>query len=234
VTIDVPKYLNYLLTRFLEKGGTLIRGCIQHIDQVLEAGSAPFKNDVSIKGSACPDAVVVCVGLGARFLGGVEDKTVYPSRGQTVILNAPWVRSGCTFEGAGEYTYIIPRRSGNVVVGGTLGADDWYPKSRPETTLDILKRGLALCPELAPPDVRASRTPTVEDVLPIIKEEACGLRPMRKDGVRIELEYLSSNSRKIPVVYNYGHGRQGYISSNGSADVALRLMEEGIDLLHLY
>lgn len=73
-------------------------------------------------------------------------------------------------------------------------------------TLDILKRGLALCPELAPPDVRASRTPTVEDILPLVKEEPCGLRPMRKDGVRVELEYLSSarNGRKIPVVYNYG------------------------------
>ena len=125
MTIDVPKYLNYLLTRFLEKGGTLIRGSVQHIDQILEAGSAPFKDDVSTEGSAGPDAVVVCVGLGARFLGGVEDKTVYPSRGQTVILHAPWVRSGCTFEGTGAWTYIIPRRSGNVVVGGTLGVDDW-------------------------------------------------------------------------------------------------------------
>ena len=81
-----------------------------------------------------------------------------------------------------------------------------YPKSRPETTLDILKRALALCPELAPLDVRALRTPTVEDILPIVKEEACGLRPMRKDGVRIELEHLSCarSGRQIPVVYNYG------------------------------
>ncbi|KAF8804606.1 D-aspartate oxidase [Phlegmacium glaucopus] len=226
VTIDVPNYLNYLLTLFLEKGGTLIRGHVQHIDEVLEAGSALFKND----GLVCPpDAVVVCVGLGARFLGGVEDKTVYPSRGQTVILHAPWVRSGRTFEGAEEWTYIIPRRSGDVVVGSTLGVDDWYPKSRPETTLDILRRGLALCPELAPPDVRASRTPTVDDILPIVKEEACGLRPTRKDGVRIELEHLNAcNGRKIPVVYNYGHGSTGYISSIGSADLALRLVEEGV------
>ena len=125
MTIDVPKYLKYLLTRFLEKGGTLIRGCVQHIDQVLEAGSAPFKDGVSAEGLTGPDAVVVCVGLGARFLGGVEDKTVYPSRGQTVILHAPWVRSGCSFQAAGEWTYIIPRRSGNVVVGGSLGVDDW-------------------------------------------------------------------------------------------------------------
>jgi len=62
--------------------------------------------------------IIVCVGLGARFLGGVEDKTVYPSRGQTVILHAPWVRFGRTFEGAGG-------RSGDVVVGSTQCVDDW-------------------------------------------------------------------------------------------------------------
>lgn len=125
MTIDVPKYLNYLLKRFLEKGGTIIRGHVQHIDQVLEAGSAPFKDDFSSEGLAGPDAVVVCVGLGARFLGGVEDKTVYSSRGQTVILQAPWVRSSCRLEVAGEWTHVIPRKSGYVVVGGTLGVDDW-------------------------------------------------------------------------------------------------------------
>jgi len=44
----------------------------------------------------------------------------------------------------------------------------------------------------------------VEDILPIVKEEACGLRLMRKNGVRIELEHLSAyKGRKIPVVYNY-------------------------------
>jgi hypothetical protein len=125
VSIDVPKYLNYLLRRFLEKGGTVVRGHVQHIDQVLEAGSAPFKDDDVDVSREGPDAVVVCVGLGARFLGGVEDKTMYPSRGQTVIVHAPWVRSGCRFQIGGEWTYVIPRRSGNVVVGCTLGVDDW-------------------------------------------------------------------------------------------------------------
>ena len=142
VTIDVPKYLNYLLARFLEKGGNVIRGCVQHIDQVLEAGSVPFKKGVSTEGSTGPDAVVVCVGLGARFLGGVEDKTVYPSRGQTVILHAPWVCSGWTLEAAGEWTYIIPRRSGSVVVGGTLGVDDWKVLSGTTSCWEILNRCL--------------------------------------------------------------------------------------------
>lgn len=66
------------------------------------------------------DAVVVCTGLWARTLGGVEDSTVYPLRGQTVTIRAPWVRFGITESGGkdekGEeiVTYVIPRRSSDV------------------------------------------------------------------------------------------------------------------------
>jgi hypothetical protein len=66
------------------------------------------------------DAVVVCTGLATRALGGVEDSTMYPSRGQTVVVRAPWVRFGIMESGGkddkGEevLTYIIPRRSSDV------------------------------------------------------------------------------------------------------------------------
>lgn len=65
-------------------------------------------------------AVVVCTGLSTRFLGGVEDSTMHPLRGQVIILRAPWVKVGMTEFGAvdenGEekLTYIIPRRTGEV------------------------------------------------------------------------------------------------------------------------
>ena len=42
-----------------------------------------------------------------------------------------------------------------VIVGGTKIVDDYYPAPRPETAEDILKRGFELCPELAPPEIRA-------------------------------------------------------------------------------
>ena len=104
ITIDVPIYLNYLLSRFLAKGGKIQRASIQHITQVAEGAFCPS-----------PDAIVVCAGLGARFLGGVEDKDVYPIRGQTVLIRAPWIRFGKTLSGYdGVVTYIIPRRSGDV------------------------------------------------------------------------------------------------------------------------
>lgn len=81
-----------------------------------------------------------------------------------------------------------------------------YPLPRPETTRDILERGFAMCPELAPPEVRKQREPTLEDVLPLIIEEGCGLRPARKDGIRLEMEWFEAGKNtRVPVVFNYGY-----------------------------
>jgi D-amino-acid oxidase len=118
LTIDTPKYLNYLLSRFLASGGTVARGTVQHINQVIEGGAT------ALSGSGKPshaDAVVVCAGLGARMLGGVEDKGMYPIRGQTVLLKAPWIKYGRTMvEKDGSRTYTIPRRCGDVRVNSFL------------------------------------------------------------------------------------------------------------------
>lgn len=89
-------------------------------------------------------------------------------------------------------------------MGGTKISDDWYPTPRPEISEDILKRGFALCPELAPPEIRAKREPTIEDVRSIIIEPGCGLRPARKGGIRLEVELFQSAGNAVPVVYNYG------------------------------
>ncbi|KAF9527454.1 D-amino-acid oxidase [Crepidotus variabilis] len=233
LTIDVPVYLNFLLSRLLEKGGTIVRGRVQHISQVLEAGTYPFKDHSRLVGRnepiVPPHAVFVCLGLGARFLGGLEDHDMYPARGQTVILRAPWIKSGMAFhgDGANRWAYVIPRRSGDVIVGGTMGINDWYPKARPETTHEILEYALLYCPELVPLDFRETeRLPLVDDLKSIIVEEACGLRPMRKGGPRIELDYLNTRGRQVPVIFNYGHGPYGYMASIGSANMCLKLLKE--------
>ncbi|KAJ6590458.1 D-amino-acid oxidase [Mycena vulgaris] len=224
LTIDSPVYLNFLLSRFLAAGGSIVRGEVQHIAQVVEGGVGIFNGRKCI---SSPSAVVVCVGLGARTLGGVEDKDMYPIRGQTVLLRAPWVRFGRGLTFKGGSTYIIPRRSGDVIVGGIKVDNDWFPVPRAETTLDILKRGLALCPELAPPEIRAQREPVLEDLQPIIIEEGCGLRPARKGGIRLEVQWVENrNQKKVPVVFNYGHGGAGYQSSWSSASLALELLEQ--------
>ncbi|PPQ74276.1 hypothetical protein CVT26_003900 [Gymnopilus dilepis] len=254
VNTDAPTFLNYLLAEFLASGGTIVRGSVMHINQVIESGPGAFASSSGEAGARSkyplPDAVVVCLGLGARYLGGVEDTNVYPVRGQTVLLRAPWVKRCMSLSGGkdGIWTYVIPRRSGDVIVGGTYDANDWYSLPRPETTQDIFRRVLEICPELVPPEVRSEgRKGSIEDLLPIIVEENCGFRPCRKGGVRLEKEWLQTPSRTIPVVHNYGqvvflglpltgvlttprnrHGGFGYIACYGSASAALRLLEEAL------
>lgn len=87
-----------------------MRGAVQHINEVIEGGPRIFDKARNI--SSPVDAVIVCTGLGARSLGGVEDKAMYPLRGQTVLLRAPWVNFGRS----NDWTYIIPRRSGDVCI----------------------------------------------------------------------------------------------------------------------
>ncbi|KIJ58476.1 hypothetical protein HYDPIDRAFT_178061 [Hydnomerulius pinastri MD-312] len=74
-TLNTPVYINWLLARFLAGGGTTKRMSLQHITQVLEGVDAPN-----------PTVIVVCPGVGARFLGRIEDKNVYPIRGRAILL----------------------------------------------------------------------------------------------------------------------------------------------------
>lgn len=220
VSVDVPIYFNYLLSRFLAHGGAIVRAQVQHVSQVMEGGVGPF---TGAKNPCKPAAVVACVGLGVRFLGGVEDKDLIAIRGQTILLKAPWVDE-CIHTYDGPMSYVIPRRSGGVVVGGTYGKDDWYPLARPETSKEILERVLKIYPKIAPPEVRVIREAKVEDIAPIIIEDRCGLRPGRKQGIRIDVDF----SGAVPLVLNYGHGGYGYISSWGSARLALELLEDAM------
>ncbi|ESK96340.1 d-amino-acid oxidase [Moniliophthora roreri MCA 2997] len=224
LTIDPPTYLNYLLSRFCGAGGIIVRGTVSHIVQVIEGGIGIFSHSAP----SPPDAIVICAGLGTRFLGGIEDKAMYPIRGQTVLLRAPWVQDmPCFFRDDRNPAYVIPRGSGNVLVGGTFHANDWYPKPRPEITQEMLEHAISLCPELAPPEIRSEREPTVEDLKTIIIEEGVGLRPARHGGIRLGVEWMDTvvSERKIPVVFNYGHGGYGYQSSWGSAAAAVDILE---------
>lgn len=93
----------------------VVRGAVQHINQVLEGGPNIFRSSGKHATSAPPDAVIVCTGIGTRFLGGVEDWNIHPIRGQTVLIRAPWIKFGKTTAAEnGDVTYVIPRRSGDV------------------------------------------------------------------------------------------------------------------------
>ena len=74
---------------------------------------------------------------------------------------------------------------------------DRYPHPLPEVTEGILKRGLELCPELAP---------TFEELKALVIEEGCGLRPGRVGGIRLESVHMPNRwGKDVPVVFNYGY-----------------------------
>jgi D-amino-acid oxidase len=85
-----------------------------------------------------------------------------------------------------------------------------YPRARTETTKAILERALKLHSSVfAPPEVLAERTPTLEDIQTRIVEEGCGLRPARKGGIRLGVEWVdypgeSAQKAQKPVIFNYG------------------------------
>jgi len=84
VAIDVPKYLKWQLQKFTDGGGNTQRCRLKHIKEA-------FGENV--------DVVVNCTGLRASNLGGVEDQTMYPTRGQTILVRAPHVKSMKTLNG---------------------------------------------------------------------------------------------------------------------------------------
>lgn len=96
------------------------------------------------------------------------------------------------------WVYVLVGRArlilGQVILGGTLDADDWYPHPRAETGRAILGRALALMPAL----VRGGQT------APEVIEHGCGLRPARRGGIRLEGGTVTAAGRTVPVVYNYG------------------------------
>ena len=116
--MDTAPYLDKLVARIKDLGGTIYRATLSSLASALDI----------IPGSP-PIAIVNCTGLGSLGLNDVQDTDMFPIRGQVIVLKAPWIKEGHTKQVGkligGERTYTIPRRSGEVVIGGTREVDDW-------------------------------------------------------------------------------------------------------------
>ncbi|SDJ49593.1 FAD-dependent oxidoreductase [Streptomyces indicus] len=181
--LDMPVFLRYLVRRLLDAGGAVEERTVTDLGE--PAAEAP--------------AVVNCSGLGAREL--VPDETVYPVRGQLVVVENPGLDRW--FVGGTE-AYLIPHPRG-VVLGGTADEHDWSREPDPATAAGIVERCARIHPELA-----SAR----------ILEHRVGLRPARP-SVRLERELTAEGT---VLVHNYGHGGGGVTAAWGCAhDVAALL-----------
>lgn len=177
--VTMPKYLDYLRARYEAGGGTI------EVSRVtsLTAIDAPV--------------VVNCTGIGARDL--VPDPSVYPVRGQVVVVENPGVREfyiDHTLHGA-DYVYIFPHDD-VVLLGGTAEEGAWDLSPRPDVAERIVADSGRVDPRL-----RGAR----------VVDQRVGLRPCR-DEVRLEAEPLDGGR---VLWHNYGHGGGGVTLSWGCA-----------------
>jgi D-amino-acid oxidase len=71
--------LAWLVKTLYKLGGRLEKQSFDSIQQVIEQ----YKD---------ADIVVNCTGLGSYYLTDVKDHTMYPIRGQTVVVRAPHIK----------------------------------------------------------------------------------------------------------------------------------------------
>eukprot|EP00026_Physarum_polycephalum_P013333 Phypoly_transcript_13723.p1 GENE.Phypoly_transcript_13723~~Phypoly_transcript_13723.p1 ORF type:complete len:336 (-),score=42.68 Phypoly_transcript_13723:35-1015(-) len=182
IVADTDLYLDFLMDKFVRRGGTIIQKEVNNIDELFT------KYNI----------VINCSGLGAREL--VNDDTIYPTRGQTVIVKNKEHSHSLMYDGykPEDLVYIVPRTR-TTVLGGTAQANNWNLQPDENDTKDILKKVGQLHPSFR--DVE------------VVKVKV-GLRPTRP-SVRLEHEWRQDGEKLL--VHNYGHGGSGYTIGWGCA-----------------
>ncbi|GES64846.1 D-amino acid oxidase [Aspergillus terreus] len=208
VCINTPVYLSWLVGQCRKAGAVFKRGVLHHVKDAAAAHHTGQPADV----------IINCTGLSSKKLGGVRDDKLYPGRGQVVVVrNDPGVMlaTSGTDDGEDELVYMMTRAAGGgTVIGGCYQKNQWDPLPDPNLAVRIMKRAIALCPQLV------GEGQGIEG-LDIIRH-GVGLRPLREGGVRLEAEKIDG----VNVVHNYGHGGFGYQASFGCAQDVVALVND--------
>ncbi|KAF2115739.1 D-amino-acid oxidase [Lophiotrema nucula] len=211
VCINTAIYLPWLVSQCLKNGVIFKRAVFKHISEAATLGVHQSKK---------ADLVVNCTGLMASKLGGVEDKTVIPARGQIVVVRneaGKMMDISGTDDGDEEACYIMTRAAGGgTILGGSYQLGNWDSQVDPNMAVRIMKRAVQLCPTLT-----GGKDIEHLDVV----RHGVGLRPVRQGGTRIEKERING----LWVVHNYGAGGAGYQSSYGCAQAAVTLVDEALE-----
>lgn len=192
VVVDTDIYLDYLVNKVKKLGIQIIIKEVKDIQETFD--------------KYC--IVVNCTGLGSREL--LKDDTIFPTRGQTVIVKNKAQQYSIMDDGcaADELVYIVPRTH-NTVLGGTAQENDWNTEPNAKDTEDIIRKARLLSPHFG--DVE-------------IVQVKVGLRPTRPT-IRLEPEYFQYGKDKKLVVHNYGHGGSGYTVAWGCAQEVAAILE---------
>ncbi len=186
ILMDTSMYVSWLVEQYKQLGGTVEQKEITDINEAFEDH----------------DTVINCTGLGSRTL--FNDDKVYPVRGQVVLVKPNgFEQVMADDEGRNSMAVIIPRIN-DIVLGGTVQANNWSLEVDPKDTDDILRKAKAISP--------------IFNNVEVI-EAKVGLRPAR-DEVRLEAEQFGDKT----VIHNYGHGGAGFTLSWGCANDVVELV----------
>lgn len=201
-TIDTDQYLAWLQDAVVAAGATitrhLIRGPLAEQEEVLRAHHGA-------------EVIINCAGLGSAELA--NDATMDPHRGGLLRMindgsgmppiTAAHAVANDVDTGEQNMIFVVPRGRDRLLLGGLVEPGQF------DTHLTIqnhrpLREMLQRCVEFLPA-LRGARLDP-DDPLRV------GLRPFRRDGVRLELQ---PGTR---IVHNYGHGGAGVSLSWGCAE----------------
>ena len=211
ICINTAIYLPWLLGQCLKYGVIVKRAILTNINEAKYLSHTGEKANI----------IVNSTGLGSLKLGGVEDTTVAPARGQIVVVrnetpkNLPLFMCSSALDESGEEIYAMQRAAGGgTVIGGTYQIGNWDTQPDPNTANRIMQRVVDLIPEIA-----GGKGITGLSII----RHGVGFRPYRKGGMRLEEEKLDDDTW---VIHNYGHSGWGYMGSYGCAEGVVELVSK--------
>jgi len=239
VVVDSPRYLARMLGE-LEKDPN-VRVSIGPDFRFKTLGDAV----AAAAGLKC-FALVNCTGLGAGALtgdvemlsgrGGVAHYPRKPAEDSALSWNCVVMCEDKPFGSDTEPAYVIPR--GDVLVVGGSYYELKKPLPRQTSTLPgIESKGFVNTTITDPAELirlasnrlalAGSSAGPPSLVTPL--RTWVGHRPVRRSGIRVELDASSvSSAAAVSVVHNYGHGGSGWTVMHGTAEAAADLVDEAL------
>ncbi len=182
--INPPLFLDWLRRSLIDRGVQFVQREISSFEEAA--------------GEADTNIIINTSGVGAQALA--KDPTVIPYRGHCAVVrcaNVPRVVRLAAL----EQTWCVPTGGNECRIGGTRDENCWDLEPDETAVNEMFRRVQKIMPEGFDPWAN-------------LVTISCGLRPGRKDGVRLEHEPLADG---IHVVHCYGHGGEGFTLGPGCA-----------------
>ncbi|CAI7572876.1 unnamed protein product [Penicillium crustosum] len=191
LAVDPSMFLPWIRQKLVDRGVKFVRGSVGSFQEMKNLSQASI--------------VVNASGLGARELA--SDDSSISIRGQTMHVRSQGDFDRAVIRQGSQYTYVIPRASGGVILGGVSQPGNFDVDPDMALRADILKRVNNMTKgEFGWVDIDKD-----------VSRNIVGFRPARKGGLRVE--------REGNIIHAYGAGGLGYVYSWGVADQVLGLVE---------